>query len=131
MATAARREGERIITEATGEVGGYRQWLASVISEAERLYKVQTQSLDQAESAIQQSRARLQSSFERLAQLQDQVLQNLNADDTLISRGPIRVTSERTKVAIEAPKKAKSTTRKPAKKAVAKKPVKKAAAKRK
>ena len=131
MATAARREGERIITEATGEVGSYRQWLASVISEAERLYKIQTQSLDQAESAIQQSRARLQSSFERLEQLQDQVLQNLNADDTLISRGPIRVPSERTKAAIEAPKKAKPATRKPAKKAAAKKPVKKAAAKRK
>ena len=131
LATAARREGERIITEATSEVGGYRQWLASVISEAERLYKVQTQSLDQAESAIQQSRARLQSSFERLAQLQEQVLQNLNADDTLISRGPIRVASERTKAAIEAPKKAKSASRKPAKKAAAKKPVKKAAAKRK
>ena len=131
LATAARREGERIITEATSEVGGYRQWLASVISEAERLYKVQTQSLDQAESAIQQSRARLQSSFERLAQLQEQVLQNLNADDTIINRGPIRVVSERTKVAIEAPKKTNSATRKPAKKAVAKKPVKKAAAKRK
>jgi hypothetical protein len=131
MATAARREGERIITEATSEVGSYRQWLASVISEAERLYKIQTQSLDQAESAIQQSRARLQSSFERLEQLQDQVLQNLNADDTLISRGPIRVASERTKAAIEAPKKAKSATRKPTKKAAAKKPVKKAAAKRK
>jgi hypothetical protein len=131
LATAARREGERIITEATSEVGSYRQWLASVISEAERLYKVQTQSLDQAESAIQQSRARLQSSFERLAQLQDQVLQNLNADDTIINRGPIRVASERTKVAIEAPKKTKSAARKPAKKAAAKKPVKKAAAKRK
>ena len=131
MATAARREGERIITEATSEVGSYRQWLASVISEAERLYKIQTQSLDQAESAIQQSRARLQSSFERLEQLQEQVLQNLNADDTIISRGPIRVASERTKAAIEAPKKAKSATRKPAKKAAAKKPVKKAAAKRK
>ena len=131
MATAARREGERIITEATGEVGSYRQWLASVISEAERLYKIQTQSLDQAESAIQQSRARLQSSFERLEQLQDQVLQNLNADDTIINRGPIRVASERTKAAIEAPKKAKSATRKPTKKAAAKKPVKKAAAKRK
>jgi hypothetical protein len=131
LATAARREGERIITEATGEVGSYRQWLASVISEAERLYKIQTQSLDQAESAIQQSRARLQSSFERLEQLQEQVLQNLNADDTIISRGPIRVASERTKAAIEAPKKAKTATRKPAKKAAAKKPVKKAAAKRK
>jgi hypothetical protein len=131
MATAARREGERIITEATDEVGNYRQWLASVISEAERLYKVQTQSLDQAESAIQQSRSRLQSSFERLAQLQEQVLSNLNADDTVINRGPIRVASERTKVAIEAPRKAKSATRKPAKKTAAKKPVKKAAAKRK
>jgi hypothetical protein len=131
MAVAARREGERIITEATGEVGGYRQWLASVISEAERLYKVQTQSLDQAESAIQQSRARLQSSFERLAQLQEQVLQNLNDDDTLISRGPIRVASERTKAEIEAPKKTKSAARTPAKKSAGKKPVKKAAAKRK
>jgi len=136
MATAARREGERIITEATSEVGNYRQWLTSVISEAERLYKVQTQSLDQAESAIQQSRARLQSSFERLEQLQEQVLQNLNADDTLINRGPIRVSSERTKVAIEAPRKTKSTGRKPvkktaAKKSATKKPVKKAAAKRK
>ena len=131
MATAARREGERIITEATDEVGNYRQWLASVISEAERLYKVQTQSLDQAESAIQQSRSRLQSSFERLAQLQEQVLSNLNADDTVINRGPIRVASERTKVAIEAPKKSKSAVRKPAKKAAAKKPVTKATAKRK
>ena len=131
MATAARREGERIITEATSEVGNYRQWLASVISEAERLYKVQTQSLDQAESAIQQSRARLQSSFERLAQLQEQVLQNLNADDTIINHGPIRVASERTKVAIEAPKRARTTARKPAKKAVTRKPAKKAAAKRK
>ena len=131
MAVAARREGERIITDATTEVGNYRQWLASVISEAERLYKVQTQSLDQAESAIQQSRARLQSSFERLEQLQQQVLQNLNADDTIINRGPIRVASERTKVAIEGPKKVKSTARKPAKKTAVKKPAKKAATKRK
>ncbi len=128
LATAARREGERLITDATTEVGNYRQWLASVISEAERLYKIQTQSLDQAESAIQQSRARLQSAFERLADLQNQVLQNLNADDTIINRGPIRVASERTKVAIEAPGKAKSAAkRKPA----TKKPVKKAVAKRK
>lgn len=134
LATAARREGERIITEATTEVGNYRQWLASVISEAERLYKVQTQSLDQAESAIQQSRARLQSAFERLANLQEQVLQNLNADDTIINRGPIRVTSERTKVAIEAPKRSgsRTTAKKTSPKKSAKtKPVKKAAAKRK
>jgi hypothetical protein len=73
----------------------------------------------------------LQSSFERLAQLQEQVIQNLNADDTLISRGPVRVASERTKVEIEAPKKTKSANRAPAKKTAGKKPVKKAAAKRK
>jgi hypothetical protein len=66
-----------------------------------------------------------------LEQLQEQVIQNLNADDTLISRGPVRVASERTKVAIDAPKRAKSAARKPAKKAAVKKPVKKAAAKRK
>ena len=43
LSTAARREGERIITEATAEVSGYRQWLAGVISEAERLYRIQKQ----------------------------------------------------------------------------------------
>lgn len=132
LATSARREGERIITEATSEVANYRQWLASVISEAERLYKIQSQSLDQAEGAIQQSRARLQHSFERLAELQEQVLANLNADDTIINRGPIRVASQRTKVAIAAPKRTSTVTRKPAKKTAAKKiTTGKAAAKRK
>jgi DNA repair exonuclease SbcCD ATPase subunit len=85
LATAARREGERIITEATTEVSGYRQWLAGVISEAERLYRIQKQSLDAAESAIQQSRNRLDGAFQRLEELQKSVLDNLNADDTLIN----------------------------------------------
>ena len=43
LAQAARREGERIISAATVEVSSYRQWLSSVISEAERLYRIQTQ----------------------------------------------------------------------------------------
>jgi HD superfamily phosphohydrolase len=116
MAISARREGERIIASATSEVSGYRAWLASVISESERLYKIQSQSLDQAESAIQQSRARLHNSFERLAELQEEVLNNLNADDTLINRGPIRVASQRTKSAIAAPARKESARRKPAKK---------------
>nr|MTA37353.1 hypothetical protein [Actinomycetota bacterium] len=60
LAAAARREGERIITDAAREVIEYRQWLSGVISEAERLYKIQTQSLDAAEGAIQQSRSRLE-----------------------------------------------------------------------
>jgi len=115
LTTVARREGERIISEATSEVSNYRQWLTGVMGEAERLYKIQTQSLDAAESAIHQSRARLESAFTRLAELQRNVIENLNADDTIINSGPIRVKSERTKPALSAPKKAaakKSSSRK-------------------
>jgi hypothetical protein len=104
LAQAARREGERIISTATVEVSHYRQWLSGVISEAERLYRIQTQSLDAAESAIHQSRTRLESAFTRLADLQKAVLENLNPDDTVINRGPIRVQSQRTKAALDAPK---------------------------
>jgi hypothetical protein len=128
LATAARREGERIITEATTEVTGYRQWLSGVISEAERLYRIQKQSLDAAESAIQQSRNRLDGAFQRLEELQKSVLDNLNADDTLINPGPLKVASQRTRPAIDAPRR---TPKKTAKKAPAKKaPVKKSAAKK-
>ena len=128
LATAARREGERIITEATTEVTGYRQWLSGVISEAERLYRIQKQSLDAAESAIQQSRNRLDSAFERLEELQKSVLDNLNADDTLINPGPLKVASQRTRPVLDAPKK---TVKKAAKKAPANKgAAKKSAAKR-
>jgi len=123
LATAARREGERIITEATTEVTGYRQWLSGVISEAERLYRIQKQSLDAAESAIQQSRNRLDGAFQRLEDLQKSVLDNLNADDTLINPGPLKVASQRTRPALAAPKKA-------AKKAAKKAPAKKSAAKK-
>jgi len=122
LSVAARREGERIISEATGEVSNYRQWLTGVIGEAERLYKIQTQSLDAAESAIHQSRARLESAFTRLADLQRSVIENLNSDDTIINTGPIRVASERTKPALSAPKKnGKKPVKKTAKKASAKK----------
>lgn len=105
LALNARREGERVIAAATGEVASYRQWLDGVISEAERLYKIQTQSLDSAENAIHQSRARLETAFTRLADLRESVLNNLNADNTIIKRGPLRVASERAKPAIAAPKK--------------------------
>ena len=127
LATAARREGERIITEATTEVSGYRQWLAGVISEAERLYRIQKQSLDAAESAIQQSRNRLDGAFQRLEELQKSVLDNLNADDTLINPGPLKVSSQRTRPALDAPKK---SVKKVAKKATKKAPAKKSAAKK-
>jgi hypothetical protein len=118
LAQAARREGERIISGATAEVSNYRQWLSSVISEAERLYRIQTQSLDAAENAIHQSRSRLEVAFNRLADLQKSVLDNLNPDDTVINRGPIRVQSQRTKAALDAPK--SKSTKKVAKKSSAK-----------
>ena len=132
LATAARREGERIITEATTEVSGYRQWLSGVISEAERLYRIQKQSLDAAESAIQQSRNRLDGAFARLEELQKSVIENLNDDNTLINPGPLKVASQRTRPALDAPKKSskKASKKAPAKKAVAKKSAAKKSAKR-
>jgi hypothetical protein len=130
LATAARREGERIVAEATTEVSGYRQWLSGVISEAERLYRIQKQSLDAAESAIQQSRNRLDGAFARLEELQKSVIDNLNADDTLINPGPLKVSSQRTRPALDAPKKSVKKTAKPAKKAPAKKSAAKKTSKR-
>ena len=128
LATAARREGERIVTEATTEVTGYRQWLSGVIDEAERLYRIQKQSLDAAETAIQQSRNRLDGAFQRLTELQKNVLDNLNSDDTLVNPGPLKVASQRTRPALDAPKK---STKKAAKKSPVKKTsVKKSAAKK-
>jgi hypothetical protein len=127
LATAARREGERIVAEATTEVSGYRQWLAGVISEAERLYRIQKQSLDAAESAIQQSRNRLDGAFQRLEELQKSVIENLNADDTLINPGPLKISSQRTRPALAAPAK---IAKKTAKKASAKKSAAKKTAKR-
>jgi len=70
---SARREAERVIQTAATEVTEYRSWLTNVISEAERLYRIQTQSLDAAENAILQSRQRLDSAFNRLAELQRDV----------------------------------------------------------
>lgn len=131
LALAARREGERIIGDATQEVSNYRQWLTGVIAEAERLYKIQTQSLDAAQGAINQSRTRLESAFTRLSDLQKSVIENLNADDTIIDTGPIRVKSERTKIAITAPQQStKKTVKKTAQKPVTKASVKKSSARK-
>jgi hypothetical protein len=126
LATAARREGERIITDATSEVAGYRQWLSGVISEAERLHRIQKQSLDAAESSIQQSRNRLDVAFHQLEELQKSVLENLNSDNTLINPGPLKVSSQRTRPALAAPKRTAKKVAKnpPAKKSAAKKSAK-------
>lgn len=113
IAQAARREGQKIISAATGEISNYRSWLSGVVSEAERLYRIQVQSLEAAESAITQSRARLDSAFGRLADLQKDVEENLNPDGSLINSGPKVVASQRTKPALAAPKSKKSAAKKP------------------
>ena len=69
IVSTARKEAEQMVTSAMSEVTSYRTWLTGVVSEAERLYKVQTQSLDAASSAIEQSRSRLDAAWERLSQL--------------------------------------------------------------
>jgi len=116
LAQAARREGERIITEATNEVSEYRNWLSGVIAEAERLYRIQTQSLDAAEQAISQSRSRLDSAYARLAELHKNVTENLNPDNSVIDTGPKKVISQRTKPALTAPAKKSAPKKSAAKK---------------
>jgi vacuolar-type H+-ATPase subunit H len=119
LALAARREGERIISEAQDEVIAYRQWLSHVMSEAERLNRIQTQSLNAAETAIAQGRASLETAFARLNDLQKKVSENLTSDGGLLPQVPKKVVSQRTKPALDAPKK-KSAPKKSAKKSPSK-----------
>ena len=111
IVNSAKREGDVIIGEASRDVLEYRQWLNSVMEEAGRLYKIQTQSLDAAQEAIHASRNRLESAYSRLAELRNNVLENIKEDGKLISKEPLRVKSERTKTAIAAPKKKKAASK--------------------
>ena len=63
------------------EITSYRTWLTSAISEAERLHRIQTQSLQAAERAISESRSKLANAFERLATLQNDINNNLDGSD--------------------------------------------------
>ena len=116
IVNSAKREGDLIIGEASRDVLEYRQWLNSVMEEAGRLYKIQTQSLDAAQEAIHASRNRLESAYGRLAELRNNVLENIKEDGKLVSKEPLRVKSERTKPAIAAPKKKKKAASKSIKK---------------
>ena len=129
LALAARREGERMISEAQDEVVAYRQWLSQVMSDAERLNRIQTQSLHAAENAIAQGRSSLETAFARLSDLQKKVSENLSTDGGLLPQVPKKVVSQRTKPALDAPK--KSTPKKAAqKKSAPNKSAKKTPAKR-
>jgi vacuolar-type H+-ATPase subunit H len=79
--STAKREADTLVSEATSEVASYRGWLTSAITEADRLYRIQSQSLQAAERAIVETRAKLNSTFERLATLQQDIENNLDENN--------------------------------------------------
>ena len=129
LASAAKRQAEQIITAASSEVGNFRTWLTSAISESERLYRIQTQSLSAAERAISETRARLQTAFERLASLQSDIDSNLDDQNRPVKKSfsisaEEKLTSEPAPIRKAARKSASKSTKK-----VTKKPLKKSAKK--
>jgi hypothetical protein len=121
LTSAARREAETVISEAAENVAEYRAWLADILMESERLYRSQAQALSAAETAVAQSREKLDLAFSRLSKMQQVVDNSLNEDGTVKKSAPIRVESKRTRTAIAAPK---STAKKTVKKAAKKSPAK-------
>jgi cell division septum initiation protein DivIVA len=105
LTTAARREAERVVAEAAENVTDYRAWLTDIIVESERLYRSQTAALAAAETAISQTREKLDTAFARLARMQSQVDNSINEDGTVKKSAPIKIESKRTRAAISAPKK--------------------------
>ena len=129
LASAAKREGERIIVDATNEVSEFRSWLTSAISESERLYRVQTQSLAAAEHAISETKSRLKQAFERLAALQGDIDANIDeqnrpVEKTFVRKGA-RPAAPVADAEVTKKPEVKKTAKKPAKKAVKKSPAKK------
>ncbi len=129
LASAAKQQAEQIITAASSEVGNFRTWLTSAISESERLYRIQTQSLSAAERAISETRARLQTAFDRLASLQSDIDSNLDDQNRPVKKSfsisaEEKLTSEPAAIRKAARKSASKSTKK-----VTKKPLKKSAKK--
>ena len=129
LASAAKQQAEQIITAASSEVGNFRTWLTSAISESERLYRIQTQSLSAAERAISETRARLQTAFDRLASLQSDIDSNLDDQNRPVKKSfsisaEEKLTSEPAPIRKAARKSASKSTKK-----VTKKPLKKSAKK--
>lgn len=122
----AKREAERLVQTATTEITEYRAWLSHVISEAERLYRIQSQSLDAAENAINQSRQRLDTAFNRLSDLQRQVIDAIRPDGT--PTGDSKVVARI--AAAQESDAAKSTAKKTSQKSTSEKKSKKAQSKR-
>jgi hypothetical protein len=90
LSSAAKREAEKVMSEAVTSVGEYRSWLTSAISESERLYRIQTQSLNAAEQAIGETRSRLKQAFERLAALQGDIDANIDSNNRPVEKTFVR-----------------------------------------
>lgn len=105
----AKREAEKLVLTATTEISEYRNWLSGVITEAERLYRIQSQSLDAAESAIAQSRQKLETAFNRLQDLQRDVTSAIRPDGT-----PMNDSKVAARVAASTAEKSPSTKKKSA-----------------
>jgi predicted secreted protein len=78
------------MSEAVTSVGEFRSWLTSAISESERLYRIQTQSLNAAEQAIGETRSRLKQAFERLAALQGDIDANIDSNNRPVEKTFVR-----------------------------------------
>ena len=81
LTNAGRREAEKLIAEATSEISNFRTWLSNAISEAERLHRIQTQSLHSAEQAISETRSKLAHAFERIAGLHNSIESSIASDN--------------------------------------------------
>ena len=132
ITSSAKHEADELVAEATASVADYRNWLISAVSESERLYKIQTQSLSAAQQAIEQSRQRLSHAFEKLASLTNEVEENLDENSAPLVKEFTRARAKENSPANESSPAAKKTVKKaPAKKAATKKPVaKKSSAKK-
>ena len=126
LSSASKREAEKVMSEAVTSVGEFRSWLTSAISESERLYRIQTQSLNAAEQAIGETRSRLKQAFERLAALQGDIDANIDINNhpvekTFVRNGGKAPAASENKSTTEA----KGTATKPAKKVAKKSTTKK------
>lgn len=126
ITSSAKHEAEELVAEAITNVSDYRNWLISAVSESERLYKIQTQSLSAAQQAIEQSRERLSHAFEKLASLTQEVDQNLGENDTPVVKEFTRIRPSGSLQTTDS----SSEIKKPAKKSARKAPAKKVARKR-
>lgn len=81
LAAAGRREAEKLIAQATSEISNFRTWLTNAISESERLYRIQTQSLHAAENAIAETKSKLAHAFDRLSGLQSSIDESLSEEN--------------------------------------------------